>query len=102
MFGFTKKMFIGLLSICTIGNFSQPIVSNLNRLIKCVSLNNHPCQARSTLANINPDQTSFYSFTVSVNKIGSSCNTFNDLYAQVCVLNKVKNMNVKVFNLILG
>ena len=24
------------------------------------------------------------------------------LYAQVCVSNKVKNMNVKVFNLVLG
>ena len=41
-----------------------------------------------------------YPFTVSVNKCGGSCNTVDDVYDQVCVSNKVKNMNVKVFNLI--
>ena len=30
---------------------------------------------------------------------GASYNTANDPYARVCVPNKVKNMNVKVFNL---
>ena len=41
-----------------------------------------------------------YPFTVSVNKCGGSCNTVDDVYDRVCVSNKVKNMNVKVFNLI--
>ena len=38
-------------------------------------------------------------FVVSVNKRGGSCNTISDLYARVCVPNKVKNMNAKIFNL---
>ena len=37
---------------------------------------------------------------VSVNKCKGSYNTINDTYSQVCVPNKVKNMNLKVFNLV--
>ena len=35
----------------------------------------------------------------SVNKCGGSCNTIVDPFSQVGFPNKVKNMNVKVFNL---
>ena len=42
----------------------------------------------------------FYAFTVSVNKRGGSCNTIDDPYAQICVRNKFKNMNIKLFHLI--
>ena len=38
---------------------------------------------------------------ISVKCVGSS-NTINDPYAQVCVSNKVKSMNVKVFDLMSG
>ena len=44
----------------------------------------------------------FLSFTLSVSKCGGNCSTINDLYAPLCVPNKVKNLNVKVFNLMLG
>ena len=37
--------------------------------------------------------------TVSINKWGGSYNTIDDLNAGVCVPNKAKKMNVKVFNL---
>ena len=53
MFGLIEKMFIGLLSICTIGSFSGSLASNSNGPVKCVSLNNQPSQAISTLVNIN-------------------------------------------------
>ena len=59
----------------------------------------HPCQARSTLVNVNSDKILFYPFTVTC-KCGGSCNTIDDPYARVCVPNKVKNMNVTLFNLI--
>ena len=36
--------------------------------------------------------------TLSVNKCGESCSTIDDQYARVFVPNKVKHMNVKVFN----
>ena len=51
---------------------------------------------------MNSNETLFYPFTVSVNKCGESCTNIDDLYARGCVSNKVKNMNVKVFNLMLG
>ena len=57
---------------------------------------------RPRLVNTDFNETLFYWFIVSVNKCDGNCNTNNDPYAQVFVLNKVKNMNVKVFNLVLG
>ena len=44
----------------------------------------------------------FYPFTVSVNKYGRNRNTIDDPCARVCFANKVKNMNVEVFILMLG
>ena len=67
--------------------------------IKCVSLNNQPCQTRSTTVNIDSHKTLFYLFTISVNKCGGSCNTNDCLYARVYVPNEVKNGNVKAFDL---
>ena len=54
-------------------------------------------QTRPTLDNINPE-TPFYPYTISVNKCEGSYSTINDPYARVCIPNKVKNVNVKVFN----
>ena len=100
MFRFNKEMFIVLLSVCTIVNFGELLAFTYNEAVKCVSPNNQPYKATSTIVNINSDKTPFYPSTVSVNKGSGSCNTIGDSYARVCVLNKVKNMNVKVFNLI--
>ena len=55
-------------------------------------------QSRPTLVDQNSDKTFFYSFTVSTNKCGASCNFIYDPCAQICVSDKAKNMNVKVFN----
>ena len=41
-------------------------------------------------------------FTVRVNLCSRCCNTTGDLYARVCVLCQVKNMNVKVSDLMPG
>ena len=95
MFGFIKKMFIGLLSACTIGQFAESLVSNLKGPIKYVSLNNQPCQIRPEIGNINADKTLFYPFTVSVNKCGRRCNTINDPYTLVWVPSKIKKYEFK-------
>ena len=42
----------------------------------------------------------FYPFSIKVNKCSGSCNKINDLYAKLCVTDVVKNIDVKVFNLI--
>ena len=69
MFEFIKKMFIGLLSTLTIAGLGASLTSdhhiarivkvfycNYKGRIKCVSLNNRPCQARLTLFNINSNE----------------------------------------------
>ena len=76
------------------------IASNYKEPIKCVSLTNRPCQGR--LVNVNFDKTFFYPFIVNVNKCGGNCNTIDDPYARGHVPEKVKNINAKVFNLMLG
>ena len=49
-------------------DFKRIITSNYKEPIKCVTLNNQPCQARPTLFNINSDETLLYPFLVSDNK----------------------------------
>ena len=88
-------MFIRLLSVCAVESFGDLLVSNSKGPIKCLILNNRPCKARSTLVNINSDETIFYQFTVTVNKCGGSCNTIDDPYTRVCVPNKVKKNECK-------
>ena len=41
----------------------------------------------------------FYPFSIEVNKCSGSCNNINNPYAKFCVPDVVKNINVKVFNL---
>ena len=59
-------------------------------------------QTRPTTIDISFDQTLFYPFGVSVKKCVRGCNTINDPYALARGPNKVKNMNVKLSNLMSG
>ena len=58
------------------------------------------CKLRPEIINIDSNEPSFYSYSVKVSKFSSSCNNINDPYAELCTPDVVKNMNVKVFNLI--
>ena len=83
-------MFIGLIT------FGASLSSDCT---KCISLYNWPCQTRPILVDINSNKPLYYAFTVSVNKCSGSCNSINDPYARICVLNKVTNTIASVFNL---
>ena len=41
----------------------------------------------------------FHPYNITKNKCKSSCNTINDPYAKLCLPDTIKNINVKVFNL---
>ena len=43
-----------------------------------------------------------YMDMATIFQFGGSCNTIDNLYAQLCFPNNVKNINVKVFHLISG
>lgn len=97
MLVFIKKVFIRLLSASTTGSVGESLTSKSKGLIKCVSLSKRPCYARPTLVNRNPNEPLYYLFTVSVNKCCGSCNIIDNPHVRVCVSDKVKNINVRVF-----
>ena len=41
----------------------------------------------------------FCLYSITINKCKGSCNTINDSYAKLCIPDTIKNINVKVFNL---
>ena len=62
-------------------------------------MKNQECKTRTKIININNNQPEFYPFSIKVNKCSARCNNINDLYAKLCVPDVVKNINVKVFDL---
>ena len=70
-------------------------VSSLSR----ISMKNKPCKARPQIVNVNSDNPIFYPFSIKTNKCSGNCNNINDPYSKICVPDIVKNLNVKVFNL---
>ena len=74
-------------------------LSSINSL-KCVSINNQECKVRPEIVNVNSNEPIFFPFSIKTSKCSSSCNNINDPYAKLCVPDVVKNLDVKVFNLV--
>ena len=64
-----------------------------------ISVNNQARKVRPEIINFNNDEPVFYPFSIKTSKCSGSCNNINDPYAKICVPGVVKNLNVKVFNL---
>ena len=92
MFGFIKKVFF------TAMTFFYFNVLNVNSL-ECVSMNNQERKTKTKIIIINNNERVFYRFSIKVNKCSGSCNNINDPYTKLRVPDVVKNINVKVFNL---
>ena len=91
MFGFVKRyFFIGSL-------FLSNLVSTTS--LSCISMNNQACKARPQIVNVNSNNHMFYPFSIKINKCSGNCNNINNPYAKICVPDIIKNLNVKVFNL---
>ena len=54
---------------------------------------------RPQIIDVNSYEPVFYPCSIKVNKCGGSCSSINDPYAKLCISNIIKNINVKVFNL---
>ena len=74
-------------------------LSRVNPL-ECVSINNQECKIRPEIVNVNSNDSLFYPFSIKRSKCSGSCNNINDPYAKMCVSDVVKNINIKVLNLI--
>ena len=71
---------------------------NINSL-ECVSMNNQERKIRTEIINLNTNGAMFYPYSIKINRCKGSCNTINVPYAKICVLDQIKDANVKVFNL---
>ena len=67
--------------------------------LECVSMNNQVCKRRTEVINLNINKPMFYPYSIKINKCKGSCNTINDPYVKICFPDKIKNANVRVFNL---
>ena len=68
-------------------------------LLSCISMNNQACKVRPDILNVNSNEPVFYPFSIKTSKCSGSCNNINDPYAKISVPDVVKDLNVKVFNL---
>ena len=91
IFGFGKKVFFVGLTI--LSGFAR--VNSLS----CISMNNQECKTRPQVVNVNGDEPVFFPFSIETRKYSGSCNNINYSYAKLCARDVVKNLNVRVFNL---
>ena len=93
IFGFVKKVFF--IGLTILSNFTNVIP------LSCISMKNQECKVRPEIINVNSNEPVFYPFSIKTSKCSGICNNINDPHAKICVPDVVKNLNVKVFNLML-
>ena len=96
IFGFVKKVFFVGLTI--LSSFTNAIPLNAIPL-NCLSMKNQECKARPQVVDVNSNNPIFYSFSIKTSKCSGNCNNINNSYAKICVPDVIKDLNVKVFNL---
>ena len=89
MFRFIKKIIVSAMMFVGCGS------------LKCVSMNDQECKIISAIKNINSNEPLFYSYSALVNKCGGNCNYINNPNFKLCVPDVAKDVNNKVFNLML-
>ena len=68
--------------------------------LECISMNNQECKVRPKIIDVNNNEPVFCPYSIKVNKCSGSCSNINDPYAKLCVPDIIRNINIKVFNLI--
>ena len=67
---------------------------------------NESCMTKPTLINLHPIEYShkfrYYPFAVKLDRCVGRCNTLNELSNKVCVPNETEDLNISVFNMIIG
>ena len=94
MLGLIKNIFIAAMIFAGYGS-----LISLN-LLEYVSMSNQEYKVRPAMVNINCNEPLFYYYSILVNKCSGNCNDINNTYAKLCVPDIVKNMNIKIFNLL--
>ena len=92
MFGFVNRILVSAIM------FFGCNLSSVNPL-ECVLMKNEECKVRTETVNVNNNEPVLYPFSIKTSKCSGSCNNTHDTYAKLSVPDVVKNMNIKVFNL---
>ena len=92
IFRFVKQTFISAMMLFS---YYLPSANSLS----LISMSNQPCKARPEIINTNTNNPIFYPFSIKTSKCSGNCNNINDTYAKICVPDVVKDVNIKVFNL---
>ena len=90
IFRFVQKVFfIGL-----------PILSSFTNVgsLSCTSMINLECKTRPQIVNVNSNNPIIYPI-YKISKCSGNSNNINDPYSKICVLDIIKNLNAKLFNL---
>ena len=70
------------------------------KALECISVVNKKYMARPKIIQTNANEPVFYPLSIKVNKCGGDCNTINDPMTKLCVPDIVKDINIKVFNML--
>ena len=85
--------------MCLAGLTVLPYENRLStNQLSCISVTNKKCKVGPEIINVNTDEPVFFPFSTKTSKCIGSCNNISDSYAKISVP-VVKNLNVKVFNL---
>ena len=84
MIGFIKKILAMIF-----------LVSSVNSL-KCILIRNQECKVRKVMIN---NEYMLYPYSIKVNRCNGNCNNISNPYSRVCVPSIVKNMTLRVFDL---
>ena len=102
IFGLIKQVFNRLL--CFSQSLSR-IASTPDHVI-CISLYNQQCMTQPTLINLHPNALMeglrYCPFAVNLDRCMGSCNNLNNLSKKVCIPHKTEDLNLSVFNMIIG
>ena len=91
-----KVFYIGSLFLSSlVGTTSLNAIS-----LSCISLKNQECKVRPEIISFNSNYPIFYPFSIKINKCSGNFNNINNTYAEICFSDVIKDLNVKVFNLI--
>ena len=64
-----------------------------------MSMKNQECKTRLQVINVNSNNPIFYPFSIKTSKCSGNCNNINNPYAKICAPDVIKDLNIKVFNL---
>ena len=72
------------------------LISTVNSL-KEISLKNQECKVREVVVN---SEYMTFPYNIKVNRCNGNCNNISNPYSRVCIPDIIKNITVKVFDLI--